>query len=93
MAPNEVAMMESAKVEDQGFTETKMEVDEGQSNKATPTTETTPLSSDITEPAWVGHLKSIDIILGGEKTIALHQEFLIRNNHSDLQILKNTKVY
>lgn len=44
------------------------------------------------EPEWVGHLRSIDIILGGNKTIALHQEFLIRNNNSDLQVLKNTKV-
>lgn len=31
-------------------------------------------------------------ILGGETTIALHLEFLIRNNHADLLILKNTKV-
>ena len=44
------------------------------------------------EPEWVGHLRSIDIILGGSRTIALHQEFLIRNNSSDLQVLKNTKV-
>ena len=32
-------------------------------------------------------------ILGGETTIALHLEFLIRNNHADLLILKNTKVH
>ena len=44
------------------------------------------------EPDWVRHLRSIDVILGGNKTIALHQEFLIRNNNSDLQVLKNTKV-
>lgn len=44
------------------------------------------------EAEWMGHLRSIDGILGGNKTIALHQEFLIRNNNSDLQILKNTKV-
>lgn len=44
------------------------------------------------EPEWVGHLRSIDGILGGSKSIALHQEFLIRNNNSDLQVLKNTKV-
>jgi len=30
-------------------------------------------------------------ILGGEYTINLHLEFLIRNNHADLLILKNTK--
>ena len=44
------------------------------------------------EPEWVGHLRAMDMILSGSKTIALHQEFLIRNNNSDLQILKNTKV-
>ncbi len=44
------------------------------------------------EPVWVRHLRSMDLILGGEKTIQLHQEFLIRNNNSDLQVLKNTKV-
>ena len=44
------------------------------------------------EEPWVKHVRAIDVILGGEKTIALHQEFLIRNNNSDVQILKNTKV-
>ena len=31
-------------------------------------------------------------ILNGETTIAFHLEFLIRNNHADLLILKSTKV-
>ena len=31
-------------------------------------------------------------ILSGDTTIKLHLEFLIRNNHADLLILKNTKV-
>ena len=44
------------------------------------------------EPEWMTRLRSVDTILGGEKTVALHQEFLIRNNHTDLQILKKTKV-
>lgn len=44
------------------------------------------------EAEWVEHLRAVDNILSGEKTVALHQEFLIRNNHTDLQILKNTKV-
>lgn len=47
----------------------------------------------VEEPGWVRHLRAIFVILGGETTIALHQEFLIRNNNSDLQILKNTKVF
>ena len=46
----------------------------------------------VEEEPWVKHVRAVDVILGGEKTIALHQEFLIRNNNSDLQILKNTKV-
>ena len=37
-------------------------------------------------------LRCVSNILGGEKTVALHQEFLIRSNHTDLQILTNTKV-
>lgn len=55
-----------------------------------------PASSESHDPEpeaeWVEHLKAVDNILSGEKTVALHQEFLIRNNHTDLQILKNTKV-
>ena len=45
------------------------------------------------DPEWVEHLRSVDRILVGEVTVGLHQEFLIRNNHTDLQILKNIKVY
>lgn len=44
------------------------------------------------EPKWIEYVKSVDTVLGGGMTVALHQEFLIRNNHTDLQILKNTKV-
>ena len=44
------------------------------------------------EPEWVSKLRSINTILTGELTIAMNQDFLIRNNHTDLQILKNLKV-
>ena len=44
------------------------------------------------EDGWVKRLRKVVLVLGGEPTVALHQEFLIRNNHTDLQILKNTKV-
>ena len=44
------------------------------------------------EPAWVCSLRQVLTILGGEKTIVFHQEFTIRNNHTDLQILRNSKV-
>lgn len=36
-------------------------------------------------------VKNLQAILGGETTIGFHLEFLIRNNHADLLILKNTK--
>ena len=44
------------------------------------------------EKEWERRLRFVQNILGGKLTVALHQEFLIRNNHTDLQILKNTKV-
>ena len=44
------------------------------------------------EKEWVSRLRLVQTILSGKVTVALHQEFLIRNNHTDLQILKNTKV-
>ena len=44
------------------------------------------------EPEWVSKLRSINAILTGELTIAMNQDFLIRNNHTDLQLLKNLKV-
>ena len=45
------------------------------------------------EEEWVTRLRQVKEILRGEKTVSLHQEFLIRSNHTDLQILKNTKVF
>lgn len=44
------------------------------------------------EPQWVCCMRQVITIIGGEVTIAIYQEFIIRNNHTDLQILKNTKV-
>ena len=44
------------------------------------------------EPQWISCLRQVIIILGGKVTIAIYQEFIIRNNHTDLQVLKNTKV-
>ena len=43
------------------------------------------------EEEWMESLRSITTVLGGTLTVSLHQDFLIRNNHTDLQILKNTK--
>jgi hypothetical protein len=36
--------------------------------------------------------KNLKDILSGEKSIRLYLEFLQKNNHADLRILKNTKV-
>ena len=44
------------------------------------------------EKEWERRLRFVQTILAGKVTVGLHQEFLIRNNHTDLQILKNTKV-
>ncbi len=62
-----------------------------QSTNPEPPTQSHDQSGDP-DPEWVRHLKSVDRILGGEMTVRFHQEFLIRNNHTDLQILKNIKV-
>ncbi|XP_064393012.1 26S proteasome non-ATPase regulatory subunit 1-like isoform X2 [Halichondria panicea] len=61
-----------------------------QSTNPEPPTKSHDQSGEL-DPEWVGHLKSVDRILGGEMTVRFHQEFLIRNNHTDLQILKNIK--
>lgn len=41
---------------------------------------------------WVRRLKTVNLILGGGRSVSLHQEFLIRSNHTDLQLLKIIKV-
>ena len=45
------------------------------------------------EKEWERRLRFVQTILSGKVTVSMHQEFLIRNNHTDLQILKNTKVH
>ena len=45
------------------------------------------------EQALQDKLIKLDGILGGDQTIELDLQFLIRSNKSDLQILKNTKVF
>ena len=49
-------------------------------------------SQSESDKKLVDKVDKLVAILGGETTIALHLEFLIRNNHADLLILKNTKV-
>ncbi|SAM01373.1 hypothetical protein [Absidia glauca] len=45
-----------------------------------------PVQEDVNDP-----FKKIASILSGEESIRLYLEFLYRNNHTDLMILKNTK--
>ena len=66
-----------------------MEVDPPQQQ---PEASTTVPAVSKPRSEWAQRLIVIDEILGGANTVALHQEFLIRNNRTDLQILKNTKV-
>ena len=60
-----------------------------QDSSSVPAVET---AVEIDEPQWICCMRQVIKILGGEVTIAIYQEFIIRNNHTDLQILKNTKV-
>ncbi|UYV60263.1 PSMD1 [Cordylochernes scorpioides] len=43
------------------------------------------------EKEYHGRLEKLSTILGGEVTIGLHLQFLIRNNHADLVALRHTK--
>ena len=44
------------------------------------------------EEDWELRLKTVNFVLRGARSVSLHQEFLIRSNHTDLQLLKIIKV-
>ncbi|CAO3688723.1 unnamed protein product [Rhizopus microsporus] len=46
---------------------------------------------EVEEPKTASPFQKIKSILSGQESIRLHLEFLYRNNHTDLLILKNTK--
>ncbi|ORE11727.1 26S proteasome regulatory complex, non-ATPase subcomplex, Rpn2/Psmd1 subunit [Rhizopus microsporus var. microsporus] len=46
---------------------------------------------EVEEPKAASPFQKIKSILSGQESIRLHLEFLYRNNHTDLLILKNTK--
>ena len=91
-AEEQRAMMNMAYAEEGATANGDMEVDQPKEGKPVEVEVKVPEEEAEPEPEWVVHLRAIDVILSGSKTIALHQEFLIRNNNCDLQILKNTKV-
>ena len=56
---------------------------------------TTPASPTVVSTSVESNTKLSHFyaILYGNSTISLHQEFLIRNNHTDVQVLKNIKEF
>lgn len=79
----EVALPEEGVADDTG--EEAVSVDKDKQDESS-----VPTVDD--EPQWICCMRQVITILGGKVTIAIYQEFIIRNNHTDLQILKNTKV-
>ena len=72
-------------------TPVKVEAATGESGEDPMETGATPLASESIE--MTTRLSHFYAILGGNATISLQQEFLIRNNHTDIQILKNIKEF
>ncbi|GBN73970.1 26S proteasome non-ATPase regulatory subunit 1 [Araneus ventricosus] len=69
-----------------------METD-GEEPKETPPPAPAPKLEDLTEDQkrHQERIEKLATILGGEVSIALNLQFLIRNNHTDMLILKQTK--
>ena len=65
---------------------------EGTPNGTTATTTTTAAAAAaVPTTETSAELKKLAGILSGDTTISLHLQFLIRNNHTDLLVLKKTK--
>ena len=72
--------------------ETAMETD-AEAGEETPKETPTPKVEDLSESDKIiqERITKLNGILGGETTIGLNLQFLIRNNKADMLILKNTK--
>ncbi|XP_076304410.1 regulatory particle non-ATPase 2 [Tachypleus tridentatus] len=70
-----------------------METDQKELAGSQPLPEPTPKKEDLSEEQkkHQERIEKLATILGGEITINLHLQFLIRNNHTDMLILKHTK--
>ncbi|XP_022237955.1 26S proteasome non-ATPase regulatory subunit 1 [Limulus polyphemus] len=70
-----------------------METDQKELTDSQPLPESTPKKEDLSEEQkkHQERIEKLATILGGEVTINLHLQFLIRNNHTDMLILKHTK--
>jgi len=71
--------------------EKPMETDDENKEKEEPTPVKTEKDLSDVEKTLQNRIVNLNGILSGDTTIKLHLEFLIRNNHADLLILKNTK--
>lgn len=103
--PNLLPRVKKAKEDAQASSkdaETKMETDEpsvsspAEEKKDSPTEaplllKTTKADLSPDQQIRQERLEKVALILSGETTIGLELQFLIRNNHSDMLILKNTK--
>jgi len=83
------------KVEPTESSEKPMETDNAEEESKETKEEVKPVKTekDLTEEEKTLQTRIVNLngILSGDTTIKLHLEFLIRNNHADLLILKNTK--
>merc|ERR1712168_625970 len=70
-----------------------MDTDDTESTSETPKESPSPKVDDLSESDKMiqERITKINCILGGETTIGLNLQFLIRNNKTDMLILKNTK--
>ncbi|XP_061431023.1 26S proteasome non-ATPase regulatory subunit 1-like [Lethenteron reissneri] len=69
---------------------TEGEIEAMETDEKPPTTPTPPKQSELSSEQ-VERTKKMISILSGELSIELNLQFLIRNNNTDLMILKNTK--
>ncbi|XP_046557496.1 LOW QUALITY PROTEIN: 26S proteasome non-ATPase regulatory subunit 1-like [Haliotis rubra] len=95
-APIPIVTPDASKKKEETSKETKEEPKEGDSMETEEAAKPAPPVPDISslsesDKLLQDKLTKIHTILGGETTIYLHLQFLIKNNKSDLLILKNTK--
>lgn len=86
----EVESKKSADEKEDSNTDEGKEKMEAESSEATPSPSPAKPQTEE-EKTLADRMKKLHTILGGEVTIGLHLQFLIRNNKTDTLILKNTK--
>ena len=84
-------MLQKKKAEEEEEKETGMDTTEATVESSKATQETKKEGESAGDKALQDKVTKLHDILGGEKTIGLHLQFLIRTNKADLLILRNTK--